>query len=87
MTAHLFKPLHSRPTHQKLLHRSLLQEVRERDTNAEAEENAAVRFLAAVVGVDPNDPGEQSVARTITAADVRHVVRSAYRHGRSSRAR
>ena len=87
MTAHLFKPLRSRPTHQEPLHRLLLQEVRKRNAKAEAEENAAVRFLAAVVGVDPNDPGEQSVARTITAADVRHVVRFAYRHGRSSRAR
>jgi len=71
-------PMHRRPVHEP--------ETCERDgLKAAADEDAIVRFLALVVGVAPDDPAGQRLARELTSADVRHIVRAAYRHGRSSR--
>ena len=61
-----------------------LQSAHEAAARAQADEDAAVRFLSAVAGVDPNDPGGQHVTRSLAAADVRHIVRAAYRRGRAA---
>ena len=84
MPPHLFASPRSEPEHTRPLHRPLLHEVRAQEARDRAEEAAAVVAVAASVGVSPDDPAGSVVPR-ITAADVRHAVRAAYRRGRASR--
>jgi hypothetical protein len=90
-----YQPAYRSPALEKPLQLRLRQEARERQKRADAEarerqeavqaeENATVRLIVSMLGVYPEDPAGLA-ARDLTAADVRYVVRAAYRHGRSSR--
>lgn len=80
----LYQPAYPRPTYARPLHRILPDDARERQETVLVEENATVRSIVAMVGVYPEDAGNHLI-RDLTAAEVRYIVRAAYRHGRSSR--
>ncbi len=69
----------SDPQHARPIQRPLMREAREL-----AEEKAAVLAMSAAAGVHPNDPAHLVIGG-LTASDIRHAVRTAYRRGRASR--
>ena len=73
------RPSVSRPSHQPPPYDSPEQTALET-----ALENAIVVSSAATLGIHPDDPGGQHVV-ALTIADVRGVIRAAYRQGRASR--
>jgi hypothetical protein len=91
----LYQLARHRPALDKPLHQRLRQEARERQERADAEarerqetaqadEDATVRSIVAMVGVSPEDDAEQRT-HNLTAAEIRYIVRAAYRHGWASR--